>query len=378
MHGKAAPASGALGTSVVPGPMRVPAAASATVPLLAVERVSCDYSGLPAVHGVSLTLAPGELGCLLGPSGCGKTTLLRAVAGFHPPTAGRIALRGADATTLSPERRGIGFVFQDLALFPHLTVAENVAFGLHRLPRGERAARVAGALAPLGLDGLADRYPHELSGGQQQRVALARSLAPRPDLLLLDEPFSSLDAHLRIALRSELRQLLKGWGIAALLVTHDQDEAFAFADTVGVMRAGELLQWAPGFEVYHRPADPFVAGFVGEGRFIRGTVLDPHTVATALGRLRTSQAMEFATGGTVHVLIRPDDLQPDGEDGIDTLVVAAVFRGAETFYTLQLADGELVSALFPSHVQHAPGQRLRVRTDIEHVVVFGPGAGAAR
>lgn len=345
--------------------------------LLKVEGLSCDYTGLPVVDGVHLGLAAGELGCLLGPSGCGKTTLLRAVAGFHPVAGGRVRLRGTDATRLPPEKRGVGFVFQDLALFPHLTVAGNVGFGLQRLPRDSRQARIAETLLPLGLAELAQRFPHELSGGQQQRVALARSLAPRPDLLLLDEPFSSLDAHLRIALRTELRQLLKGWGIAALLVTHDQDEAFAFADRVGVMRAGRLLQWAPGFEVYHKPADPFVAGFVGEGRFIAGKVLPDCTVATALGRFRSSQVCDFDAGSEVRVLVRPDDLQPHDEGGIEATVVSSVFRGAETFYTLRLGSGELVSALFPSHARHDPGEALRMQTDLEHVVVFPPERAGA-
>jgi iron(III) transport system ATP-binding protein len=343
--------------------------------LLRLDRVSCHYGSHPVVQEASLSLVAGELGCLLGPSGCGKTTLLRAVAGFHPVAGGQVLLRGTDATAQSPERRGIGFVFQDLALFPHLTVAGNVGFGLHRLPRSARAARISEALEPLGLTPFADRYPHELSGGQQQRVALARSLAPRPDLLLLDEPFSSLDAHLRLSLRGELRDLLKHWGIAALLVTHDQDEAFAFADTVGVMREGRLLQWAAGFDVYHRPVDPFVAGFVGEGRFLRGRVIDAHKVDTTLGVLRTHRVIEFLPGSEVRVLMRPDDVRPSENGGIETEVVSAVFRGAETFYALRLADGETVCALFPSHLQLDPGERIRIRTDLEHVVIFGPDAG---
>ncbi len=344
---------------------------TATGPLLEIHRLACSYGGQPAVAEVNLQLHEGELGCLLGPSGCGKTTLLRAVAGLHPPDGGNLRLRGVDATTLAPERRGLGFVFQDLALFPHLTVAGNVLFGLHRLPREQRRPRCDEALAMLGLEELAARYPHELSGGQQQRVALARSLAPRPDLLLLDEPFSSLDADLRVRLRDELRALLKTLGIAALLVTHDQEEAFAFADTVGVMRAGRLLQWAAGYELYHRPADPFVAAFVGEGRLLPAQVLAGGRLRTVLGDLQSTLPLPHAVGADVRVLLRPDDLVPsDAADAIEAVVSAVAFRGAESLHTLRLADGTALTALFPSHQQHLPGDRVRVRPDLAHVVVF--------
>ena len=338
--------------------------------LLDIDRLSCAYAGQPAVRELGLSLRPGELGCLLGPSGCGKTTLLRAIAGFHSPESGTLRLRGADALALPPEKRGLGFVFQDLALFPHLTVADNIGFGLHRLEAGARRARGIETLALLGLQAMAERYPHELSGGQQQRVALARSLAPRPDLLLLDEPFSSLDADLRGRLRDELRTLLKQLGIAALLVTHDQEEAFAFADTVGVMNAGRLLQWAPGFELYHRPATPFVASFVGEGRFLAARVVDARRVATALGELTVGTDLPFAAGSSVRVLLRPDDLMHSDEGGIEAEVSAVAFRGAETLHTLKLPDGTALTALFPSHQQREPGDRVRVRPDLAHVVVF--------
>ncbi len=338
--------------------------------LLELDRLSCTYAGQPAVTQLSLTLQPGELGCLLGPSGCGKTTLLRAIAGFHAPDSGALRLRGVDALALPPERRGLGFVFQDLALFPHLTLADNVGFGLHLLAPGARRERVAQALALLDLEGLADRYPHELSGGQQQRAAVARSLAPRPDLLLLDEPFSSLDADLRGRLRDDLRSLLKRSGIAALLVTHDQEEAFAFADTVGVMDAGRLLQWAPGYELYHQPATPFVASFVGEGRFLPARVMAGGRVATALGELTVTGALPYAVGSAVRVLLRPDDLAPSVSDGIETTVSAIAFRGADTLHTLRLADGTALVALFPSHQQRQPGDVVRVRPDLAHVVVF--------
>ncbi len=347
-------------------------------PLLQLEDVRCAIDGHEVVRGVWFALAPGELGALLGPSGCGKTTCLRAIAGFQPLTGGSITLRGARAsdarTQAPPESRGLGFVFQDLALYPHLTVADNVGFGLHRLDRVSRAARREEAIERLRLEDLSQRYPHELSGGQQQRVALARALAPAPDLLLLDEPLSSLDAKLRVELRESLRTLLRSLGIAALLVTHDQDEAFAFADRIGVMSGGRIEQWASPFELYHRPATPFVADFVGEGRLITGTGAGNGLIATALGTLRANGHAPVRDA-KVSVLIRPDDLVHDERGAFRVRVVNAAFRGAETLYTLMLADGEEVCALFPSHLELAPGSEIGVSTDIEHVVVFPKGQG---
>ncbi|AIO33451.1 ABC transporter family protein [Burkholderia cenocepacia] len=218
------------------------------------------------VDGLSLALPRGDIGCLLGASGCGKTTVLRAIAGFEPVRAGRIVLDGAAVATptldVPPERRRIGMMFQDYALFPHLSAADNVAFGLRRMPKPERRARVADMLELVGLAQSAGAYPHELSGGQQQRVALARALAPSPELLLLDEPFSNLDVDTRERLAFELREILKRTGHTAILVTHNQAEAFAIADRIGVMHEGRLAQWDTPHALHHRPASAFVADFV--------------------------------------------------------------------------------------------------------------------
>ncbi|CAM3672736.1 ABC transporter ATP-binding protein [Bordetella sputigena] len=237
------------------------------------------------VDGLTLALPGGHIGCLLGSSGCGKTTVLRAIAGFEPPVDGRILLDGAELSTpthcVAPERRRVGMMFQDYALFPHLNVRRNVAFGLRRMERARQERRVAEMLELVGLAQAGDSYPHELSGGQQQRVALARALAPSPDLLLLDEPFSNLDADARERLAFEVRDILKQTGHTAMLVTHDQAEAFAIADRIGVMSEGRVAQWDTPYNLRHHPATPFVADFIR-----REALAERRAAAYARGALR--------------------------------------------------------------------------------------------
>ena len=258
--------------------------------LLDIRNIRQAYGQQLVVNDLSLSLQKGEIGCLLGPSGCGKTTVLRCIAGFEPVTAGEIILKGVAVSRenlcLPPEQRHIGMVFQDYALFPHLTVAGNIGFGLQRSSKSERETRISEMLATVGLTEASRKYPHELSGGQQQRVALARALAPRPDLLLLDEPFSNLDVTLRERLSLEVRDILKSQNATAILVTHDQDEAFAMADEIGVMHQGEIQQWDTAFNLYHRPANHFVADFIGQGVFLPGKMLDAKNVEIELGVCR--------------------------------------------------------------------------------------------
>ncbi|MGB0127222.1 MAG: ABC transporter ATP-binding protein [Rhodocyclaceae bacterium] len=356
-------------------------ARSPALPLLEFCRVSHAYASHTVVRDLSFALAPGELCCLLGASGCGKTTVLRLIAGFERPRAGEVRLRGetvASATQHLPaERRHVGMVFQDYALFPHLTVAENVAFGLRGKGKPEARTTANELLELVGLPGLGRRYPHELSGGQQQRVALARALAPRPHLLLLDEPFSNLDVELRERLSLEVREILKATGTAAVLVTHDQHEAFAMADMVGIMHEGRIEQWATPYDLYHRPANPYVADFVGQGVFVTGTVVDPGTVEVELGRLRSDLPIECGPSCgacskdcRLNVLLRPDDIVHDDDSDIRAEVVAKAFRGAEFLYTLRLASGATVLSLVPSHHNHALGERIGIRLDVSHVVTF--------
>lgn len=342
--------------------------------LLKLDEVVCRYGELTAVDGLTLSLRPGEIGCLLGPSGCGKTTVLRAIAGFEPLCAGAIHLDGRQiagtAGGLPPDRRGVGMVFQDFALFPHLSAVQNVAFGLRDLPRGERSTVARHLLELVGLHGLEDRYPHELSGGQQQRVAVARAMAPRPRLVLMDEPFSNLDVELRERLGSDIRGLLKDRGIGALFVTHDQHEAFLIGDRVGVMKDGRLLQWDSAFALYHQPADRFVADFIGQGRLIEGVVTAPRTVETALGVIRGDIGQAVPTGRRVSLLLRPDDLLPDPAGPVEGEVVGRAFKGAETLYTLRIGPGTEVLCEVPSRLDYPMGAKLRVRAEVEHLIVF--------
>jgi iron(III) transport system ATP-binding protein len=341
---------------------------------LEVDTVSVRYDGKPVVNEVSFALAKGSIGCLLGPSGCGKTSLLRAIAGFEPVAEGSISLhqRTVASTTLQmpPEQRNIGMLFQDFALFPHLNVADNVAFGLRRWKAAERRARMDELLQLVGLDHLRDNYPHQLSGGQQQRIALVRAMAPRPDILLLDEPFSSLDSDLREQLAREVRNILKRDGVTAILVTHDHLEAFAMADHIGVLGEGRLRQWDSPYNIYHRPADRFVADFVGQGVMLPGTVDEQRGITTELGTVRGHLPDACRPGCEVEVLLRPDDVIHDHNSPQQLVIAERTFRGAEYLYTLRLPSGGKLLCLVQSHHNHAPGEQIGIRIDLEHLAVF--------
>ena len=349
---------------------------------LEVSQLCVAYAGQtqPAVRDVSFGLQAGEIGVLIGPSGCGKTTLLRAVAGLETVTSGTIKLAdqlvSSEQVNLAPESRQIGMVFQDYALFPHLNVGRNVGFGIDALPRAERSARVAEVLELVGLAGHEARFPHELSGGQQQRVALARALAPKPRLLLLDEPFSNLDVDLRERLSHEVRTILKAAKITALFVTHDQLEAFAIGDTIGVMHQGQLHQWDDAYTLYHRPATRFVAEFIGHGVFTPAVIrqVGQHVVVqTPLGNLTDVAECPLPcafSGGACDVLLRADDIVHDDDAEVKAEIIRKAFRGSEFLYTLRLDSGETVMAHVPSHHNHKIGERIGIRAEVDHVVTF--------
>lgn len=326
------------------------------------------------VKGLSLTIKKGSIGCLLGPSGCGKSTVLRSICGFEPIQAGKISLNNVLVSeanfTLAPNQRKIGIVFQDYALFPHLTVLENVAFGLRDLPKAQRLSVAQQWLERVSLSNVGDRYPHEISGGQQQRVALARAMAPEPDLLLLDEPFSNLDVDLRERLASEVRDILKANGATALLVTHDQLEAFAIADEIGVMLDGQIIQWDSAYNLYHRPASKFVADFIGRGVFVPGVLKPGPCVEFELGTLKIPQSAYGLLNQPVEVLLRDDDIIHDDDSPLLAEVIKKAFRGADFLYTLKLTSGQEVLALVPSHHNHAIGEKIGIRLVADHVVTF--------
>jgi iron(III) transport system ATP-binding protein len=349
--------------------------------LLRVEDLCQAYEGREVLRGLAFSLKRREIGCLLGPSGCGKTTALRCIAGFEPVRAGRIVLGAvvvsAPGSRVPPEKRRVGMVFQDFALFPHLSVADNIAFGLRAGP--ERTGRVRELAELVGLSKALEQYPHEISGGQQQRVALARALAPRPDLLLLDEPFSNLDVDLRERLSLEVREIIKASGSTAILVTHNQHEAFAMADEIGIMRDGRIEQWDSPYNLYHRPINRFVADFVGQGAFLPAKVLNSRQVEIELGVLEgeipdaCQQGCDVCGRGcTADILLRPDDVVHDDAAPAQAEVVHKAFRGAEILYTLRLESGRKVLALVPSHHNHALGERIGIRLDVDHVVAFSP------
>ncbi len=330
------------------------------------DNVAKSFGPTRAVAGVSLEIENGELFAVLGPSGCGKTTLLRLIAGFERPDDGAVQVGGrtmaAPGLFVQPEKRRIGMVFQDYALFPHLTVAENVGYGVARRLRSQR---VTATLDLVGLEGYGARYPDELSGGEQQRVALARALAPEPAIVLLDEPWSSIDPLVRSSMRDELAAILRATGVTAVLVTHDREEAFSLADRVALMRAGRVVQTATAEELYLAPADRWAAEFVGAANFLPGTLREG-LVETALGRFPVVNG----NGATaVEVLIRPEllELRPDPEG--PATVVGREFRGHDVFYRVELGGRTLVSQR-PSTEAVPLGARVRVEPHQARVSVF--------
>jgi iron(III) transport system ATP-binding protein len=362
--------------------------------MLILENLVHRYTDNAVLRDVSIQLNAGEIGCLLGPSGCGKTTALRLIAGFESLQYGRITLgenivaqaeQGNVSNHVVPEMRQVGMVFQDYALFPHLTVTENIEFGLNRFSAADKKHRVQEMLELINLQALANKFPHQLSGGQQQRIALARALAPRPHLILMDEPFSNLDVELREKLSLDVRNILKHEGITTLLVTHDQNEAFSIADKIAVMNDGRIQQCDTPYNLYHRPVNRFVADFIGQGTLLTGVVKDAYSVQTELGLLHTAEPLSLdggscdadcskcgksCAGQTVDLLIRPDDILHDDESPQAAEVVRKAFRGAEFIYTLKLASGALLQVQVPSHHNHRIGEKIGIRPEVDHLVVF--------
>jgi len=322
--------------------------------------LSKSFGPTRAVREVNLDIERGELMSILGPSGCGKTTLLRIIAGFDAPDAGCVnvgdTVVAGPGRLVPPEKRRVGMVFQDYALFPHLSVEANVAFGLSRRPRDEREALTRRTLELVALQHRAASLPHELSGGERQRVALARALAPEPELVLLDEPFSSLDATLRAGLRHEVELILRDAEATALLVTHDQEEALSLADRLAVMREGRIVQVGAPEEVYGRPATRWAAQFIGDVNVLAGVARD-QGVDTELGRF----VLRAPADGPVHVAVRPEQLELSARHDGNAEILAREFRGHDVLYRLRHEGGRTVSVQLPSLELYEVGARVHVR-----------------
>jgi iron(III) transport system ATP-binding protein len=332
--------------------------------------------GVPVLQDISLRIEAGALVCLLGPSGCGKTTLLRLIAGFEEPDTGTIQLGGQPVSrpghVMAPEKRRVGMVFQDYALFPHMTVSQNILFGLFRRPASHCKRRLAELLAMVDLTGMAERYPHELSGGQQQRVALARALAPGPQLLLLDEPFSNLDVNLRRQLRQEMQEVLRRTDMTTVLVTHDQEEALSLADTLAILDQGRVVQHDTPEAIVQRPCTRFVAEFLALGHFLRGEIRDD-CIVTEMGTIRLGPDLPTASDDhrQVEVLIPPECVTLcDNGRGARARVVQVTFQGTRKLYTVRLPSGTHLQGFCAHDTPLQTGAQINVRYEPTVLITF--------
>ncbi|RQG92547.1 ABC transporter ATP-binding protein [Natrarchaeobius chitinivorans] len=349
--------------------------------VLELEGIAKRFGSEAVISSLSLAVRDGEILTLLGPSGCGKTTTLRLIAGLERPNAGRIRLEddpvAGNGRFVPPEERGVGVVFQEFALFPHLSARENVAFGLQEWTAEERDARVTELLELVGLEDYGEHYPEELSGGQQQRIALARSLAPEPEMLLLDEPFSNLDVDLRVEMREEVRRIIKEAGVTAVSVTHDQEEALSISDRVAVMHDGDIEQIDTPERVFQDPKSRFVAGFLGHASFLSGSVSGDH-VDTALGRVLRDDVNGLAhqyDGTDIDLLVRPDDVTAYPADGPEAngRVVYRRYLGPTVLYRVELDSGETIECMHNHSDRIDLDERVAVRVTADHELAWFPG-----
>ncbi|ABZ75474.1 ABC transporter related [Shewanella halifaxensis HAW-EB4] len=339
---------------------------------LQVQRVVSDYQGQVVLKGLDLTVEKGEIVALLGPSGCGKTTLLRAIAGLQAISSGKIIINNkvvaSDDSFTPSEQRGVGMIFQDYALFPHLTVAENILFGLQTRDKAARQARLEEMLTLVKLEGLAQRYPHELSGGQQQRVSIARALAYEPEVLLLDEPFSNIDAKVRREMMLEIRQILKKHHVSAVFVTHSKDEAFVFADKLALFNHGEIVQCGDAEGLYLAPSDKYVADFLGTGNYLKAEVISDHSIATAIGKIESESLLSQPISTQAEVLLRPQHLLLQADANGVGEVIERRFLGNICQYQVKVAENIL--DIHSPQLDLIVGQRVAIACQSHSLVLF--------
>lgn len=338
---------------------------------LSIRNLTCQYDQQTILESLSLHVEPGQIVCLLGASGCGKTTLLKAIAGLLPLSAGEMCLNGVTIDNgqhwLPPEQRNIGMIFQDYALFPHLTVADNVGFGLKGFSQQEKQHRVAEMLDLVHLSAFAQRYPHQLSGGQQQRVAIARSLAYKPDLLLLDEPFSNIDTQVRHELIGEIRKLFKAQGVTAIFVTHSREEAFAFADKMAVMNHGVIEQYGTASELYYQPSSKFVADFLGGGSYLPATRLSESEFETQLGVVEAQAQQPIELNARCELLLRPQHIQISAAEKSSIHILEQQFMGDHCRYVIESNGSQLLAS---SSQALSVGQSVSVKVDTQGILAF--------
>lgn len=339
---------------------------------LAIQQVFSDYQGQVILKGLDLTVEKGEIVALLGPSGCGKTTLLRAIAGLQAISQGSIAINNrvvADKHQfIASEQRGVGMIFQDYALFPHLTVAENILFGLKSRNKTLRKARLQEMLTLVKLEGLAKRYPHELSGGQQQRVSIARALAYEPEVLLLDEPFSNIDAKVRKEMMLEIREILKKHNVSAVFVTHSKDEAFVFADKLALFNEGRIVQCGNAENLYSAPSDRYVADFLGTANYLTAQIIDSHTVETSIGQIASNKPLDLAAGSEALLLLRPQHIHLSAINNGMAEILERRFLGNICQYQVQV--GQNVLDVHSTELDFVVGERVDITYNNHNLVLF--------